>query len=611
MEYREEMDLCIEWATELQPRKNSETRKQNTQNEENTGAVTRITSRRSCTDVDLLIKSVLSSQTVSSNVLQNRRLESCCDFLSKRVTKNHQAIKLGGCADPDIFVRSIIDPMYIPNDASNTGRIHSKPYGFLHDDSINNQRQKEKIQWDVGAVAECGIPDTNEDSYLILNDVLAAFGPEESIPENITNGNWNHQYSSPCQINTSNQGIFAIFDGHCGNQAARYAAERFPAIFLEESQNFSTKSIPIQEEIESLLVQCISRLDYEFCQLCTTDGREWISGATAIIALIIDNIVAVAGLGDSNGVFCLSIPHGSHNQEHHISGDDNRTSDCDWSLLEPDGHGGYWKQPHQEQNGRYETKKLPNPGKNSHNDILWTEVAVSHKPSRDDELERIKAANGWITTEKVIPMMTQIERMDFFDEDIIEIVKNCFSDRLDDAKKVTKSCSQSKSKRYSSRVLHISRVCGELSVSRALGDREFKAAFNIASSTEDKSLESRNAYTSGNRNVVSNSAVTQWKSPTLFLPYPDNHNHQFQGDLISSRPEIRFFQLGPHGNDQFLLLACDGLWDVIDAEDAVRITVNLLYVKRWSAKMVAIHLAELAKQLGSSDNITVLLIRFL
>merc|ERR1712037_402415 len=162
-----------------------------------------------------------------------------------------------------------------------------------------------------------------------------------------------------------------------------------------------------------------------------------------------------------------------------------------------------------------------------------------------------------------------------------------FSDRLDDAKKVTKSCSQSKSKRYSSRVLHISRVCGELSVSRALGDREFKAAFNIASSTEDKSLESRNAYTSGNRNVVSNSAVTQWKSPTLFLPYPDNHNHQF------------------------LLLACDGLWDVIDAEDAVRITVNLLYVKRWSAKMVAIHLAELAKQLGSSDNITVLLIRFL
>jgi hypothetical protein len=34
-------------------------------------------------------------------------------------------------------------------------------------------------------------------------------------------------------------------------------------------------------------------------------------------------------------------------------------------------------------------------------------------------------------------------------------------------------------------------------------------------------------------------------------------------------------------DDEFLLLACDGLWDVIDAEDAVRVTRDLLFEKKW------------------------------
>ena len=52
-------------------------------------------------------------------------------------------------------------------------------------------------------------------------------------------------------------------------------------------------------------------------------------------------------------------------------------------------------------------------------------------------------------------------------------------------------------------------------------------------------------------------------------------------------------------------MACDGLWDVMDSDDAVRIAKELLFDRKLSAKDGAARLAELAQHLGSSDNITV------
>jgi serine/threonine protein phosphatase PrpC len=48
----------------------------------------------------------------------------------------------------------------------------------------------------------------------------------------------------------------------------------------------------------------------------------------------------------------------------------------------------------------------------------------------------------------------------------------------------------------------------------------------------------------------------------------------------------------------------------MDADDAFRVTRDLLFEKRWSAKKAAGRLTELAVHLGSSDNITVIVIRF-
>ncbi len=46
-------------------------------------------------------------------------------------------------------------------------------------------------------------------------------------------------------------------------------------------------------------------MDDRFCQLCQEDGREWESGATALVAMIASNKhLVIVNLGDCRGVLC-------------------------------------------------------------------------------------------------------------------------------------------------------------------------------------------------------------------------------------------------------------------------------------------------------------------
>merc|ERR1711862_404767 len=161
------------------------------------------------------------------------------------------------------------------------------------------------------------------------------------------------------------------------------------------------------------------------------------------------------------------------------------------------------------------------------------------------------------------------------------------------------------------RILKISRVCGELSVSRALGDCDFKASFNnptsntnhVATTTTNNNNDDNN---NNNKDLLSSKSKSEWWEGPDFLPYPKTHTQKFHNDLISGIPDIETMTILPG----FLILACDGLWDVMDPYDAVRVTKDLLYDKHWSTKKAAARLAELAIHLGSSDNTTVIIIRF-
>ena len=432
-------------------------------------------------------------------------------------------IKLGGCADPNAAKLSITNPIYVPRKSSKVGKTRMDPYGCFGGGSTNNDSNS--TLWEVGAYSECGIRDSNEDSYLIVNNLSSFFSSEEKDVSN-----------NPIK---NNHGLFAIFDGHCGNQTARFAAEMFPIILFEESKAFSPYWFTNEEMIKQLVTKTMRTLDHKFCQLCSEDGREWDCGATAIISLIIGETLVVANLGDSNGVLCCSALPNSFKDKN------------DWTVLEPD---------------EYDISRNKLEGESN---IYWKEVAEIHSPSRKDEKERIEAANGWITTEKEIPI-SQLQRMDFYDEDVVEILRRCFSDRLGINQK---SNVEKRGHAEPNRILQIFRVCGELAVSRALGDLDFKASYN----------SNLSRHTGNTTTDDSERSKECWKC-SLPLPYPEGHNCEFRGDLVSCIPEIKFFKIDSNNLDKCLLLASDGLWDVMDADDAVRIIRNLLFEKGWSAK---------------------------
>ena len=72
---------------------------------------------------------------------------------------------------------------------------------------------------------------------------------------------------------------------------------------------------------------------------------------------------------------------------------------------------------------------------------------------------------------------------------------------------------------------------------------------------------------------------------------------------VVSDPEIQEATIGPE--DEFLVLASDGLWDVVKDQDAVS-----LVEKQLDAEEAAKCLTEEALKRGSGDNITCIVVRF-
>jgi serine/threonine protein phosphatase PrpC len=89
------------------------------------------------------------------------------------------------------------------------------------------------------------------------------------------------------------------------------------------------------------------------------------------------------------------------------------------------------------------------------------------------------------------------------------------------------------------------------------------------------------------------------------------------GDLdttpfISHKPDIFRYQIDKK-NDKFLVIACDGVWDVLSNQDVVNFILSNCYDKTLKTRInkdfnIAHQLAEYAINRGSFDNITIIII---
>jgi serine/threonine protein phosphatase PrpC len=145
-----------------------------------------------------------------------------------------------------LVTTSIMDASNIPIKASIVARSPVQPFG------------SSRFGREVGAISECGIRDSNEDAYLIANDLNEVFTSVDGISETVF------------QPGSGGASLFAIFDGHSGNQAARFAAEKLTEYL--KGQVRSRQRLD-RENISSTLRDALIDLDNSFCQLCHEEGR--------------------------------------------------------------------------------------------------------------------------------------------------------------------------------------------------------------------------------------------------------------------------------------------------------------------------------------------------
>lgn len=129
-------------------------------------------------------------------------------------------------------------------------------------------------------------------------------------------------------------------------------------------------------------------------------------------------------------------------------------------------------------------------------------------------------------------------------------------------------------------ILH-KRVMGELAITRAFGDKSFKMGIKAMLEEEAEELD--------------NGGGASEQVNDLTAP------------LVSAEPEIASMILSH--NDEFLLLACDGLFDVFRSQDAIALARQELIAHRGEPAEVARILSDQAIRVRRSrDNVSILII---
>lgn len=95
--------------------------------------------------------------------------------------------------------------------------------------------------------------------------------------------------------------------------------------------------------------------------------------------------------------------------------------------------------------------------------------------------------------------------------------------------------------------------------------------------------------------------------------YKKNPDLPPEAQIITANPDIKTIQLEPA--DEFLILACDGVWDILSNQEAVDFVRNLMGTKSLTKIVEDVFTRCLAPDIGSSmglgcDNMTCILVVF-
>ncbi|KAL5013947.1 hypothetical protein ScPMuIL_008217 [Solemya velum] len=154
------------------------------------------------------------------------------------------------------------------------------------DSQPNSQTTKQRlsVKYEVKAFAaeRKGEREEMQDAHVIINDFTDKF----------TN----------LDPSISRIAVYAIFDGHGGARASRFASENLHKNFRDKFPKGDIEQV--EREMKKTLIDVFKKTDEDFLKEASQRKPSWKDGTTATFVLVINDIVYVANLGDSEALLC-------------------------------------------------------------------------------------------------------------------------------------------------------------------------------------------------------------------------------------------------------------------------------------------------------------------
>nr|XP_060477471.1 integrin-linked kinase-associated serine/threonine phosphatase 2C [Panthera onca] len=95
---------------------------------------------------------------------------------------------------------------------------------------------------------------------------------------------------------------FAVFDGHGGIRASKFAAQNLHQNLIRKFPKGDV--ISVEKTVKRCLLDTFKHTDEEFLKQASSQKPAWKDGSTATCVLAVDNILYIANLGDSRAILC-------------------------------------------------------------------------------------------------------------------------------------------------------------------------------------------------------------------------------------------------------------------------------------------------------------------
>lgn len=135
-----------------------------------------------------------------------------------------------------------------------------------------------------GYVAERkGEREEMQDAHVILNDITEECRPPSSLITRVS--------------------YFAVFDGHGGIRASKFAAQNLHQNLIRKFPKGDV--ISVEKTVRRCLLDTFKHTDEEFLKQASSQKPAWKDGSTATCVLAVDNTLYIANLGDSRVCGCV------------------------------------------------------------------------------------------------------------------------------------------------------------------------------------------------------------------------------------------------------------------------------------------------------------------